>query len=777
MPYTLNGAKIVFLDIDGVILRTDSPYSNHLFQSNYKLNTAREMLGADLAGWSTNDILAAFDFDPQALGYVKDLCDIFDAEIIVSSNWRPDIEPTESLKRLVNLFKLWGLEKYIKGITPYLNKGHDTEIQLWLDTNEYSDFVILDDIFSDDTPLASQLVLTKSIMNQDDFKKAKAIFNNPLLLGNILKDSETIIKSISNLSTDEININLFITQALYLAITNNRVNLVEYLFALNAQNIGVALRDGKKSLNLAAEYRNVDILEIVLKTYQSLVESMNLKDYHTKSAMIYQSYICTSDNFSLFSIGLIEWLADLYVDNNQEHSALIISRIENIILALLELFPEYIFILLIEISKFQANSPFTFILKQKLLDFIYLTITSDEDSYIKYGIFKHFPYYSNKISDELFIQFSLMHCYFSDFENNDRKIGLELALETKNIAVIKVLSLRYTNFDFFGYDSRVETNWPNTLSSLSNCSNLIFSWLEKECNAEINSELIRFLFVLINAFIYSSDRVYQIIEKILNKKEHRFHSILMEDLIAFINTNILKNLDRFNLFENHQGFANDCIQALSEEEKLKAITEMSSNLSSICKNLTKYFPGQEERLIIKMFDDSKKIREVILKNNYFFEEVKEISPKLILLIIEKMLSSPTLLEEFILTCVRGNNYITKVKNFAETLFNNSARVSILCESNTDISVFAKEIIQNKNKKDIIHSYAKLLLNKFLTLDGFNCKLKFRDIHELNIVIKNYPWCAEVVLPWIYSINPNLLRQNAEILEKKNQSPISYLHTK
>jgi hypothetical protein len=74
--------RVVFLDIDGVLL-THRVWA--MAVNTHVLEMRRTTLQGREARWGWMDAVA---FDPCAVGLVNRLCDVTDARIVVSSNWR-----------------------------------------------------------------------------------------------------------------------------------------------------------------------------------------------------------------------------------------------------------------------------------------------------------------------------------------------------------------------------------------------------------------------------------------------------------------------------------------------------------------------------------------------------------------------------------------------------------------------------------------------------------------------------------------------------------------
>jgi hypothetical protein len=147
--------KIIFLDIDGVLNSTE--YYTTIDRKN--------------EDWDR--------FNPQAVEYIKKLCDEFSARIVISSTWR-----FGARQQLKNEMIKSGLIKHLHKDwkTPQLISQHrGEEINAWLKKHsDINNYVILDD---DEEMLNEQqpnFVQTKLLigMQEEHYTKAKEIFGN-----------------------------------------------------------------------------------------------------------------------------------------------------------------------------------------------------------------------------------------------------------------------------------------------------------------------------------------------------------------------------------------------------------------------------------------------------------------------------------------------------------------------------------------------------------------------------------------------------------------------
>ncbi|CAH1232557.1 hypothetical protein PAECIP111891_07042 [Paenibacillus allorhizoplanae] len=110
--------KIIFLDIDGVLVTTNSLIPSDKYFGN--------------------------KFDPISVRYLIDILNATDAKIVISSSWREG----RTLVQLQSIFKANGIDDCIIGLTPSFNGEtiRGKEIKAFLDTcRDVECFVIIDD--------------------------------------------------------------------------------------------------------------------------------------------------------------------------------------------------------------------------------------------------------------------------------------------------------------------------------------------------------------------------------------------------------------------------------------------------------------------------------------------------------------------------------------------------------------------------------------------------------------------------------------------------------
>lgn len=121
--------RYIFLDIDGVI------------------NTERYQAQLELAGKPIRDELGPF-YDPAAVGHLKHIVDMTNAEVVITSSWR--MQGIDIMNRAWCQRRMPGI---LAGITPVIKSSYycirGMEIIQWLaeneNENEIVSYVIIDD--------------------------------------------------------------------------------------------------------------------------------------------------------------------------------------------------------------------------------------------------------------------------------------------------------------------------------------------------------------------------------------------------------------------------------------------------------------------------------------------------------------------------------------------------------------------------------------------------------------------------------------------------------
>lgn len=148
-----DGYGAIFLDIDGVIC-------------------------TERAGYMTNPHNVWRNFDPIAVGMVKNLCDEYKLKLVASSTWREYGDGIMNLKKLLSTHGIPETYFFGKGRWKTCrSEGRAKEIEIWLSENpNITRWIILDDInFFADTKLEKRLIQThpRDGISSEDYINAR----------------------------------------------------------------------------------------------------------------------------------------------------------------------------------------------------------------------------------------------------------------------------------------------------------------------------------------------------------------------------------------------------------------------------------------------------------------------------------------------------------------------------------------------------------------------------------------------------------------------------
>jgi len=140
--------NIIFLDFDGVINSDEFYIGSPSFERGFDLQRCFEIFAR------TPELL----IDTKLLDHVKDLCSRLDASIVISSSWRIYYEK-EAFIRMFD-FHGWANAPIIDATKDLRSEGkcRGDEVQLWLDTHNVDNYVIIDDV--DDFHLDQNFFMT-----------------------------------------------------------------------------------------------------------------------------------------------------------------------------------------------------------------------------------------------------------------------------------------------------------------------------------------------------------------------------------------------------------------------------------------------------------------------------------------------------------------------------------------------------------------------------------------------------------------------------------------
>ncbi len=167
----LEGSKIIFLDIDGVIY-IGAPYDKEHMTQPYLATVTQNPIIREIIPHSVidsldeADISASLNFDKKALSNVHYLCEKYNAKIVITSSWRKTntLEqlkalfticayanlldksiPSDTVDFLKSFCQLYNIAEYIIDCTLILDDKRGEEIEKWKEGKNIQSFVIVDD--------------------------------------------------------------------------------------------------------------------------------------------------------------------------------------------------------------------------------------------------------------------------------------------------------------------------------------------------------------------------------------------------------------------------------------------------------------------------------------------------------------------------------------------------------------------------------------------------------------------------------------------------------
>lgn len=173
---------VIFLDIDGVLqpLRGNQRFNYDLRALCQQL--AREYDNEEYCDMDPYDVGAVYyDWDKKAVERLRRLCQMYQAEIVISSAWRS----YSPLSRLQAFFRLHDLDQYVTDVIPQIPmKSRCEEVTAYLnDHPEVQRFVILDDAHLEDfeTHYPDQFVYCQLVFDEACYEEAARILAGPTL--------------------------------------------------------------------------------------------------------------------------------------------------------------------------------------------------------------------------------------------------------------------------------------------------------------------------------------------------------------------------------------------------------------------------------------------------------------------------------------------------------------------------------------------------------------------------------------------------------------------
>ncbi|MDR1864370.1 MAG: hypothetical protein LBR08_02245 [Bacteroidales bacterium] len=174
--------KIIFLDIDGVI----KPCASLKFRQHDYKNIGKELSKTyrkNYRRYAIEDLaLVLYDWDEQSIGCLRQIIERTGAGIVVTSSWKYH---RLGLERMVDFFRLHGMENNITDITPDLigeeysrYESRIKEISAYLkDHPEIKNYVVVDDTDMKDA-FKDHFLMTRHLLCKKDIAKAIEILEN-----------------------------------------------------------------------------------------------------------------------------------------------------------------------------------------------------------------------------------------------------------------------------------------------------------------------------------------------------------------------------------------------------------------------------------------------------------------------------------------------------------------------------------------------------------------------------------------------------------------------
>lgn len=159
----MDAKKIVFLDVDGV-LNSDKFYEE-LLSSDEGIDCFRE------------DIL-----DQRAISRVARIIRDTEAQVVISSSWRWDIQAMSRLLEQLNTFDIVPIDTTIEDMR--VNMSRAQEIKLWLDQHpEVENYVVLDDEVMNIPEIGRHHIKTNMSrgLEPNHVEQAKKVLNGELI--------------------------------------------------------------------------------------------------------------------------------------------------------------------------------------------------------------------------------------------------------------------------------------------------------------------------------------------------------------------------------------------------------------------------------------------------------------------------------------------------------------------------------------------------------------------------------------------------------------------
>ena len=167
--------KVIFLDIDGVLQPIGKQTRFKYDMDELKTELAERYQDEEFLNMDKYDVGAVYyDWDKPAVERLRKLITAFDAQIVISSDWRR----SNPFPKINYLFKIHNLDSFVTGQTPISGKSRSDEIAQYLELNDdIQNFVILDDCYRSEFEEKFPEQFVHCTCNFDDacYNKARAI--------------------------------------------------------------------------------------------------------------------------------------------------------------------------------------------------------------------------------------------------------------------------------------------------------------------------------------------------------------------------------------------------------------------------------------------------------------------------------------------------------------------------------------------------------------------------------------------------------------------------
>ena len=126
------------------------------------------------------DVVGAvyFDWDMTALNELQRILDMTGVKIVISSDWRYTIYIGLNMEKIIDFFKIYGMDEYLVDGTPIDIPMWSIEILEYLKAHPFIQKYVAIDDKPLDRGLGKFAVVTKNVMTRKDTDKCIAILNS-----------------------------------------------------------------------------------------------------------------------------------------------------------------------------------------------------------------------------------------------------------------------------------------------------------------------------------------------------------------------------------------------------------------------------------------------------------------------------------------------------------------------------------------------------------------------------------------------------------------------